>query len=621
MRMFMSRRARAERIIWWGYTVVFMPALAALLIPVFTSDVPFQPGDDYSLILSNPLVRNFSLSSARELATSIHSDLYQPLPMLSFQLNYALSADRPFSYHMVNLILHVACTIFVATLAVRLTSNHVAAAFAGVLFALHPLAVDAVGWISGRIMLMAAFFAFGLLNLFAWRRTQPGVAWSGGSMLAGAGMLLSKVVPGVPIAAVWLDAWIHQPRASLRLRPAVWWIVIALLVAMTLVMTAISVSTARTVAMAEAAEAAGVPAPVRMLLALRYYIENYFVPTRLTVWSPVPRDAGWHSPDVWIAVIEATALFAVAWLTRRRMPYVTIGLGLFAILLLPFLAAVSVRNFLTADRYMYLPMAGLHIAVGGALGHAYRVTRLGPREVIALLFLAIVISLTFVDGREAKMRRDIVAVAHRAMALHPDDVRIPVKLSKIYNETGRPNEALATIADARRRWPDDPALAGEAGAAHRVLQDWSAALPELQRAVAGQPDDLRARYHLGLTLDDLNQPEAAAEHYRDILAMRSDYVPAATALARNCRRAGRLDEALAYFEQALNTNPRHRAAVLSSVSILEQLGRYREAELMLRKYLELSPGDQEAALRLQAVLSRKDNSTGQAPLTTSAPTP
>jgi len=613
MRMFMSRRARADRILWWGYTIVFMPALAALVIPTMSSDAPFQPGDDYSLILGNPLVRTFSFDAARELATSIHSDLYQPLPMLSFQFNYALTADRPFSYHLVNLILHVACTILVATLTVRVTNNHFAAMFAGVLFAMHPLATDAVGWISGRIMLMAALFALGLLNLFAWRRPQPGSAWAGGSMMAGAGMLLSKVIPGVPIAAAWLDAWMHEPKVSLRKRSVIWWLVIAALTAMTLVMTTISLSTARTVAMTEAAEAAGVPAAVRMLLALRYYIENFFLPTRLTVWSPVPRDAGWHAPGVWIAIAEAVALAVLAWLARRRMPFVTIGLGLFAILLLPFLAAVGVRNFLTADRYMYLPMAGLTLAVGGAIGHAYRATRLWSSAAIGLSFVVVVFCLLAADSREVKMRRDIVKVAQRAMELYPDDVRIPVKLSKIYNETGRPREALATIADARRRWSDDPALAGEAGAAFRALRDWNAALPELQRAVAGQPDDLRARYHLGLTLDDLDQPEAAAALYREILATRSDYVPAATAMARNRRRAGQPEEALAYFEQSLRTNPRHRGAVLSSASILEELGRHAEAEQVLRRFLALSPDDQEAALYLQAVLSRS--------LTTSAPAP
>lgn len=603
--------------------LVYAPALCAIFFAWPTFDAPFQPGDDYSLILSNPLVRTFSLDAARELATSIHSDLYQPLPMLSYQLNFAISGDHPLTYHLVNVALHAACAILAATLALRLANDPLVACLTGALFALHPLAMDAVGWIAGRIILMASLFALALLNLFAWRRTLPDARWTAATFITGVAMTLSKVIPGVPIAAAWVDAWSNEPIRTLRRRPAIWWAAIAALFAITTAMTLISINTTRTTAMAEAAESIGVPAVARILLAIRYYIENYFVPVRLTVWSPVPGNVGWASPGIWIGLAEAALLLTIAWLMRRRGPVVTIGIGLFAILLLPFLAAVGVRNFLTADRYMYLPMAGLHLATISGICFLWESTQKSRwTNAILRLVLILFFGWLLISGRrEAAMRRDIVAVAHRAMALYPDDVRIPVKLSKIYIETARPNEALSTIVDARRRWPDDPALAGEAGAAHRALQDWDAALGELQRAVAGQPDDLRARYHLGLTLDDLNQPEAAAEHYRDILAIRGDYVPAATALARNRRRAGRLEEALAYFEQALQTNPRHRAAVLSSASILEELGRNAEAERMLRTYLELSPGDQQAELQLQAILSRKDNSTIQVPLTTSAPSP
>lgn len=594
--------------------IIVCPAFCAVMFAWPTFDAPFQPGDDYSLILGNPLVRAFSFDAARELATSIHSDLYQPLPMLSYQLNFALSGENPRSYHLVNVALHAICAVLAAALAKRLSGTTAIACLTGVLFAVHPMAMDAVGWIAGRILLLAAFFSLALLNLFAWRRPQPGAAWACASILSGAGIVLSKVIPGVPLAAAWIDAWSNEPIGSLRKRTSTWWLIMAMLFAMSLCMAAISIRTERTVAMVEAAEAGGVPAGVRMLLALRYYIENYFAPKRLTVWSPVPHGAGWHTPGVWIALIDAAALGIVAWFTRRRAPLVMIGTILFALLLAPFLMAVGVRNFLTADRYMYLPMIGLHLTVASAIIEITRVAawQRARIPVGALVFVGL-ISLLAISRSEAAMRRDIVAVARRAMELYPEDVRIPVKLAKIYIETGRPREALATVADARRRWPDDPALAGEAGAAYRALRDWNAALPELQRAVAGQPDDLRARYHLALTLDDLNQPDAAAAHYREILATRSDYVPAATALARNRRRAGQPEEALAYFEQALKTNPRHRGAVLNSASILEELGRHAEAEQVLRKFLALSPEEQEAALYLQAVLSRS--------LTTSGPSP
>lgn len=586
----------------WAIVVV-APALCATLFAWPTLDAPFRPGDDTHLVLHNPLVRELSPSSVRELATSIHGDLYQPLPMFSFQLSYAFARDNPLPYRVVNLALHAACAILAAALAWRLSNERSIAVLTGVLFSVHPLAMDAVGWISGRILLMAALFSLALLNLVAWRPPKPGVIWAGGSLLAGCGMLLSKVIPGVPFAAAWVDAWSHEPTGTLRRRPLIWWASIATLVAITIIMIAISLNTARTAAMAGAAESAGIARGVRMLLALRYYLENYFVPLRLTEWSPVPRDVGWASHGVRLAGLEVVALIVLALIARRRAPVAMIGLGLFALLMLPFLAAVGVRTLLTADRYMYLPMAGLNLAV--AAGVIETTKALGwrwARLPMGALVCAALIGLLIVARGEAAIRRDFVAVARRAMELHPDDVRIPVQLSKTLHESGRAREALKVIDEARRRWPDDPGLAGEAGAAHRALGDWKAAFDELQRAVASQPDDLRARYHLALTLDDSNLPDAAAAQYRKILSIRSDHVPAAVALARNLRRAGKNTEALAFFEQALKTNPHHRGALLGSAEILRDLSRYEDAEPILRNLVAATPDDRRALLALQDVL-------------------
>jgi len=590
--------------------VFLLPALCAIAFGWSTLDAPFQPGDDHSLILANPLVRNFSLAAAAELASSLHSDLYQPLPMLSFQANFAAAGDSPRSYHVVNILLHVACTLLASMLAWRISRDPPIVCLTGVLFAIHPLAMDAVGWISGRILLMAALFALVMLNLVAWRSDKPGPGWSLATLLAGVGMLLSKVIPGVPLAAAWLDGATHPPKGTLRERPRPWWGVMATLVVFTVAMTVLSARTERSAAMAEAAESVGVPAGVRMLLAVRYYLENYAAPTRLTVWSPIPRDATWTSPGVLIGAFEALALILLAWAARRGAPLITVGIGLFGLLLLPFLLAVGVRNFLTADRYMYLPMAGLHLATAAMLVGIWRfVPRPSLRVVMGSALVAALVFLFIVGRGEAEMRRDIVAVARRAMDLNPDDVRIPVKLAKIYNETRRTDDAMATITEARHRWPDDPGLAGEAGVALRMMGDFPSAEAEFRRAVTGQPDDLRAKYYLALTLEDLEQTDAAAALYREILAVRHDYVPASTALARNLLRAGKQTEALAAFDQALRTNPRHRGALSNATQILLDLERPDEAMNLATRLLEQNPMDSDARLlsaRCLAALARYD---------------
>ena len=568
---------------------------------------PFVPGDDTRLILGNPAVTHPSAAGAWDLMSQWHSDLYQPLPMLTFQANYALAGARPFSWHVVNLVLHGLSATLAGLLAFRLAGCRRVAALTAVLFACHPMAMDAVGWISGRILLMAAAFLLGLLNVFAWRRADAGGGFAIGSILTGVGSLFCKVIPSGPIAAAWVDACAETNaagdagrRLTLRGRPRRWWVVVGLLILATLALTWANSSSERSAAFSEAAEAAGTPMAARMLLASRYYFENYVCPTRLTTWAPTPWNVPLFSIHVMIGAAEwAAVIAALAWSWRRNRA-IRAGLGLFVIMLAPFLLATGVRNFLTADRYLYLPMAGLHLAMAsaavGLLDRATGAARRPTAIVGALAGLAVVVLWTRQGWTEAAIRQDVFATGRRAIELYPDDVRVRVKLAKTYVEAGDANGALAVIADARRNWPDDPGLAGEAGAARRLRQEWLEAERELRRAVAGQPDDLRARYHLGLALESLGRFDEARVIYDAILKVRADYVPAATALARNRHRAGDLAGALAAYDAALATNPNHRGALLESARILIALSVPAKALARAEFVLSMDAQDGEAQL-------------------------
>ena len=366
---------------------------------------PFVPGDDTRLILGNPAVTHPSAAGAWDLMSQWHSDLYQPLPMLTFQANYALAGARPLSWHAVNLVLHALSATLAGLLAFRLAGCRRVAALTAVLFACHPMAMDAVGWISGRILLMAAAFLLGLLNVFAWRRADAGGGFAIGSILTGVGSLFCKVIPSGPIAAAWVDACAETNaagdagrRLTLRGRPRRWWVVVGLLILATLALTWANSSSERSAAFSEAAEAAGTPMAARMLLASRYYFENYVCPTRLTTWAPTPWNVPLFSIHVMIGAAEwAAVIAALAWSWRRNRA-IRAGLGLFVIMLAPFLLATGVRNFLTADRYLYLPMAGLHLAMAsaavGLLDRATGAARRPTAIVGALAGLAVVVLWT-----------------------------------------------------------------------------------------------------------------------------------------------------------------------------------------------------------------------------------
>ncbi len=157
---------------------------AAVLMGLPTLRGRFVGGDDHRLVLDHVLVSRPSWSHAAQLLGMVHRDLYQPLPLLSFSAEFAvlkalgLRADvngpggGAWLFHLTNVLLHALNAWLVWRLIRRLHGDWRVAACAGVLFAVHPLQVEAVAWVNGRMMLMSTLFV--LLTLLAWARFVAG---------------------------------------------------------------------------------------------------------------------------------------------------------------------------------------------------------------------------------------------------------------------------------------------------------------------------------------------------------------------------------------------------------------------------------------------------------------
>lgn len=570
----------------------------------------FLAGDDRNLVLDHVLINHPTWAHAWRLLWMVHGDLYQPIPMLSLQLNFALFGAEAYGYHLTNIALHAVNAGLATALAFALSRDRRAAAIAGMLFACHPLAIEPVAWVTGRMILFAALFGLTTLNVFAYRGPQATPRFAIAAVVCWLLALVSKVLPSVPLAAAWVDASVHGREPGPWGRSRRWWAAFGAMLALTAVFTLWAIRTTKETKVIDIINAEiRTPAAVRMVLAARYYLEGYIRPTRLCAWSPPPRDLPAASAPVAIAVVELAALTCVAVLLRRRCRPAWDGLLLFAILLAPFIAAVKARNFLTADRYMYLPMVGLNVAVGAMLVAAAdglsarfgrRALRLAP--IGAAVMLAIPLLM---QGRVlADAWRDNVAQARRVVSLHRDDVRAWVELAKAQLFEGRPREALETVRTARTRWPDEPSLASEAGEAQWQLGAWTEAVRELSAAAGRLPISHRCHYYLGLALEKLDRSREARAKFAAILADRENMVPAATALARNFRDAGELEESLRWYDHAVRMNPHHRNALFESAELRMRLGRYEEASAALQRILSFLPEDQPARLNLGVCLLR-----------------
>jgi protein O-mannosyl-transferase len=573
----------------------------------------FISGDDYHFALEHVFVNHPSPRHAWDLLTIVHGDLYQPLPMLSFQVNYAMAGPdaagrfpvSSLAFHLTNIALHMLNAALACLLALRLTRRRSIGLLVGLMFACHPFALEPVAWISGRMVLLATTFSLLMLLACMWRREDGRGAWA---WLAGASWLLalaSKVMPGVPVAAAACD---HHLRGRL---PRRCWAAYIVLLVIGLGATWAAAGSAGVSGLLDATRVESeTSAPVRVLLAGRYYLENYVWPSRLSPWSPPPKDVGVFSGAAAVALIEGAAFIGAAWLAWRHNRTSFLGLCLFVILLAPFLAATTARRFLTADRYMYLPIFGLHLAVGAALMQVMDALRKRfARPAVAVVGVPIAAGLVvwmLIGWRSAPVWSDTVAQARRAVEVYPTDPDVWAELARAAVSAKKPDEALAVVGTARKSWPDNPRLALQAGEAYRLRGEMKEAEAELRAAAEKMPNHARAQYYYALTLNDLGKTEDARAIYRNMLGKQADFLPAVTALAQSYLATGQFDQATETFERALAINPYHRDSLFELAWLMVQRKDWERAGECLRRILDFAPYDQQALLNFGAVLSHQD---------------
>ena len=422
--------------------------------------------DDYAIF------SDASLRSARGWLDIWSVRQTRPLTYLSFWLN----GRDPVVMHAVNLLLHIAAVLLAFECLRRLLPPR-AALLAAAIFAAHPLQAEAVDYIWGRSIVLAAVFCFA--SLLCWLTARP---WLAVACFAAA-LLAKEEAAAFPLLLFWLDSKRDRPKIA--------------------VMLALSVAAGARVIYATAVTPgapAGIQAgitPWHYFLAQGVVLWRYMrllvvpfgfsVDPRIAVPSIVLGLAGWA------AVVAALAL---AWPTRLR----TWLVGGF-LLLLPSSSIFPAAD-LAADRRMYLPL----FAFAAAL--ALLLERFPWRWAVVGAFAALSIARTYVWMSDERLWREAVEAA-------PDKLRPKIQLSR----SVPPAEALALLRDARRIAPNDPAVPAETGKVLLASGQPAEALQEFGRALALAPRDPNNYNNRGVALAAMGQYAAARLDFQRALQL------------------------------------------------------------------------------------------------------
>jgi tetratricopeptide (TPR) repeat protein len=535
-------------------------ALLALTLTVYAQvrTFAFVNFDDPDYVTGNLHVRRgFTAEGVQWAFTSGEFANWFPVTWLSHMLDVQISGVRSGPHHLTNVVLHALATLLLFAFLKRATHAPWPSAFVAFLFALHPLHVESVAWIAERKDVLSAFFWFLTLWLYVRYVQNPQATRYILALLAFCLGLMSKpMLVTLPFVLLLLDFWpLH------RLTPKV--------LREKIPFFALSMAAAVATYMVQAS-AGAVQGAVAFPLALRIqnaivtcalYIVKMFWPARLAVFYPYPAGI-----PAWQVVLAAAALAAVSFFalrSYRKRPYLAVGWLWYLGTLVPVIGLVQVGAQARADRYTYVPMAGISIMA------AWAALDLLGRWPKAKLGIALAAGFVCVGCAAATSRQLGYWQNSESLFQHAVDVTDNNYLAQ---------HNLGTyLTDVPGRLPD--------------------AILHLRAALEIEPNSLKAHTDLATALSKTaaRLPEAVAEYRAALRLDPTSPIPHNNLANTLSNMPGRLPEAIAEYQAALQINPGYAQAHNNLGSALSQIpGRMPEAISQFEAALRIDPDYAEA---------------------------
>ncbi len=517
---------------------------------------------------------------------------YFPLTYTTFYMERALWGLNPTGYHLVNLLLHAANALLVWRVLTRLRVP--GAWLAAAIFALHPVQVESVAWITERKNVLMGFFF--LLTLWSWikfidHQNQRPLRFYFLALVFYALALSAKTTACTLSAALLLILWLKKMPINRRRLAQV-----APFVAMGIGMGLLTVWWERHHQGTEGKLFAIGPVE-RVLIASRalwFYAGKLLWPAHLTFSYPRwtisasdPRAYGW--------VLATAALGAVIWRARRWVGRsVEVAAVFFAATLSPVLGFIMLYTFLysfVADHYQYLACIGpIALAATGIKIGLGRVAA-GKPFLERVLCMALLMTLGTLTWKQCGMYANAETLWQTTLRLNPDSWMAHDNLGDSFFQQGQLDSAIAQFQKAVEIKPDDEVAHDDLGNCFLQQGRLDEAITQYQKALAIKPDFALAHNCLGVVFLQQGRTDEAMAQFQKAVDIKPDFAEAHNDLGNSFFQQGRMDEAIAQYQKAVGIKPDFAKAHDNLGLALLKKGKVGEAIARFQKALQLEPSD------------------------------
>jgi protein O-mannosyl-transferase len=525
--------------------VIYSPALKA----------QFTNWDDDEHVVSNVHIRSLDAEHVKHMFESRMAKTFIPLTLMSYAVEYHFFGLNPRIYHVTNILLHVVVIILIFYFSLMLGMNRSVALLAAFLFAIHPMHVESVAWISERKDVLCAVFYLGALLCY-WCYLEANTRrwlWYGASIVLGVFSMLAKPMAfSLPLILWLLDWWKKrplQPSVFLDKLPHFFYILIFSWFTLSINVTNKGYGLYETILI--------------WLWAFTFYLKKFFIPLHYTVIYKIPEPIALGQSDYLLASILFILIILCLWLCRKnRILLFAFSFYVLGISMLIIRAGWKFGNLtVVADRFMYLPSLGICIFIAWFIEHLIKNTKY---KIVISAGVAVLFTFLFLQTfNQVAVWKDNVSLWSHTIKINPFLSRAYINRAQGYMDQEKWDEAQqdlesALLADAEGG--RNPRLYMLKGLIAFHKNDLATALDEFNLVLVIKPLDVTALINRGNIYALLKGYDLALADFNKALEINSFSPRAYFGLGNIYLRRGDYRKALDYYDKALQIDPHFEKA-------------------------------------------------------------
>jgi Flp pilus assembly protein TadD len=567
---------------------------------------PFVALDDGYYVTDNVRVQQgLTFENIKWAFTTNMASNWHPLTWISHMIDVDLFGMDPRGHHLTSLVLHAANSFLVFVFLRRATGMRLRSFVVAALFAVHPLHVESVAWVAERKDVLSGLFGLSALIAYTWHARGPSLPrYLLVALVLALGLMSKPMLVTLPCVMLLLDYWPLRRFGEQDWRGpvhAVWLFLekvpLFLLAALSSVVTFVVQREGGAVYSLH-----GLPLYVRLEnvpVAYVKYIAKTLCPVNLSAFYPLSLE-GIPLTRVMAAAVCLVALTAGALWLGRRYPYCVTGWFWFMGMLTPVIGILQFGNQAMADRYMYLPIAGLFIVIVWGIPDVLSQWR-HRAPVLATLAVSAVAACVPLTVNQISYWRDTMTLWERSAQITESNRLAHYNLGCGYLDLKDYGRAAEHFIAALRAAPNDVESMTNLGVALSAQGRYDEAIPIYHTALTIKPDHVNAQINLGVALMNKGEYEQAAMWLSDALHLDPNNPDIHFNLGLTRFKQERYQEAVTCYLAALRLKPDHIDAAYCLGLALMREGRASEAADVFSKVLALQPNHALARRQLESI--------------------